>query len=95
MPKRFAIIAAALARNGRAIPASFSEDWLSEPVIIPRTSQLSAGRGSPVGNDKARCELARRLSENSPRCSPPRLFLSEPHAQEGRLNTGASEGLGD
>ena len=42
MPKRFAVIAAALARDGRAVPANIAEDWLAEALVIGRTSKADA-----------------------------------------------------
>jgi hypothetical protein len=42
MPKRFAIIAAALARAGRDIPVTFSEDALEKPFIRGRTGPVGA-----------------------------------------------------
>ena len=42
MPKRFPIIAAALARDGRAIPASIAEDRLAEALVMGRASRADA-----------------------------------------------------
>jgi hypothetical protein len=39
MPKRFAIIAAALARDGRTVPANIAENRLAEACIIGKMSR--------------------------------------------------------
>jgi hypothetical protein len=56
MPKRFAIIAAALARDGRTVPASIAEDRLGEALVIGRESRADA---SPrrTGRTKAASRL--------------------------------------
>jgi hypothetical protein len=45
MPKRFAIIAAAITRDGRTVPASIAEGRLAEAIFIGRTSRADTSAG--------------------------------------------------
>ena len=57
MPKRFAIIAATLARDGRTVPANIAEDWLAEALIIGRTSRADANARWTGRNNAATCPV--------------------------------------
>jgi hypothetical protein len=57
-----------LARDGRAIPAAFTEDWLAGSAVIPRTLRPDTRRGSTDGNYRATNAVNSPPSDdNSPR----------------------------
>jgi len=65
MPKRFAIIAAALARDGRIVPASIAEDRLAQACIIGRTARADANARWTERANAAACPVNQPLDIDS------------------------------